>query len=314
MGSHTEIILRKSYSIICLTYVDKDLESRDIKFSVKLTGKTDIDLTFNFKDKKVMAYQRISISKGTFEILEREITDGHNINPKPKRKVLEELKALGNDCNEAVNKTLNAMNLFLHWENSKNLSGVLSLEWSVDGKDWKVCPIFMETVARFLNIVHLTENASEYIQQYLDGNGWEPFLALKYLNRAKNETEPSFKWIDTTIAAELAIKEFYIRACPQLEVLLLAIPSPPIHLLYGKIMKSFIEKESPKLKEIQNGVEKRNELVHKPKDLKITLEEATKYVEDIEYAIYHLLSILYGDKDSSINRIIKPNVQIIRKT
>ena len=55
-------------------------------------------------------------------------------------------------------------------------------------------------------------------------------------------------------AAELAIKEFYIRLAPQLETLLLEVPSPLLTKLHGSVMKSLINVKSPKLKEISKGV------------------------------------------------------------
>ncbi len=56
--------------------------------------------------------------------------------------------------------------------------------------------------------------------------GEEPLIAMTHLHRAVNEPLPRHKWIDATIAAELAVKEFLIRKCPELRSLLERLPSP----------------------------------------------------------------------------------------
>jgi len=91
----------------------------------------------------------------------------------------------------------------------------------------------------------------------------------------------------------LAIKEFLIRFKPEIATLLLEMPSPPLHKLYGDVLESFGLQRSPKVKEIAKGIEIRNKLVHRPEENIISSEEAIKYVQDIEVAIYHLLFSLY---------------------
>jgi intein/homing endonuclease len=91
----------------------------------------------------------------------------------------------------------------------------------------------------------------------------------------------------------LAIKEFLIRVKPELETLLVEVPSPPLHKLYGSVLESFGYGRSPKLKEIANGAARRNELLHKPEAKEVTVEDANQYVEDIEVAINHLFLLLY---------------------
>lgn len=77
-------------------------------------------------------------------------------------------------------------------------------------------------------------------------------------------------------------------------------------------MDSLIHVKSPKLKEIIKGVEIRNKLVHRPSEIKIDINDANKYVEDIEQAIYHLLSVLYSNEDEVIKRTLKPKVVLNR--
>jgi hypothetical protein len=242
--------------------------------------------------------------------LESEITDGSKLDPKIQDQIIHITK----DISYATNRTLNAMKYFFHWEHmGENLISSKGKYWSRDGIDWYTIPIILEVTVEVRSPFNLTENTSKYIQNYLNGDGWEPFLGLRHLYKAKNESDPRFKWIDATIAAELAIKEFYIRLVPQLETLLLEIPSPPLVKLYGPVMESFIKVRSPKLREIGKGVEIRNKLLHRPTIINIEANEAIKYVEDIEYAIYHLLSILYTDQDFVIKHKLIPNIEIIRE-
>jgi len=118
-------------------------------------------------------------------------------------------------------------------------------------------------------------------------------MALRHLHRARRESIPRYKWIDATIAAELAIKEFLIRVRPELQTLLIELPSPPLHKLYGPVLESFGYEKSPKLKEISKGAQRRNELLHRPSAEDATHEEASQYVDDIEVAIKHLFLMLY---------------------
>ena len=91
---------------------------------------------------------------------------------------------------------------------------------------------------------------------------------MRHLHRAKSENIAHHKWIDATIAAELAIKDVLSKANPDLELLLMEMPSPPLVKLYGVILEKHLGEKSPYLKRIKNGVEIRNRLVHKPYDEK----------------------------------------------
>jgi hypothetical protein len=150
----------------------------------------------------------------------------------------------------------------------------------------------------------LNEANAEAIQQYLDG-GFETFFALRHLHRAKSEHNPRYKWLEATIAAELAIKEFLIRKKPEIETLLLEVPSPPLHKLYGSVLESFTNQRSPKLKELAEGARIRNKLIHRPEKFEIKGENANKYVHDVEIAIGHLLSLLYPS-DPIMEKFFKP--------
>jgi hypothetical protein len=68
--------------------------------------------------------------------------------------------------------------------------------------------------------------------------GITPFVAMRHIYRATQEKNPNFKWIDATIAAELAIKEALIRKVPTLAAFIEHVPSPPLNKLYGELMES----------------------------------------------------------------------------
>lgn len=125
--------------------------------------------------------------------------------------------------------------------------------------------------------------------------GYRPLAGMRHLFRAMQEDEPRFRWIDTTIALELAIKEALIRKRPEIETLLLEMPSPPLEKLYGLIMKETFGVASPQIKAIREGAAKRNRLVHRPMGVVVTREEAAEYLRAAHQAIHHLFSMLYPE-------------------
>jgi len=122
-----------------------------------------------------------------------------------------------------------------------------------------------------------------------------PLIAMPYLHRAINENDPRHKWIDATIAAELAIKEFLTRMKPDLDPVISELPSPPPHKLYGKVMEELFGIKSPVVKSIDKGADIRNKLVHSHKPPTVTRQQAEDYVKDIEFAILHLRHMLDPD-------------------
>jgi len=59
----------------------------------------------------------------------------------------------------------------------------------------------------------LDQDDATLIEDFLS-KGKEPLLALTFLQHAIGENNPKYKWINATIAAELAIKEFLISLMP----------------------------------------------------------------------------------------------------
>lgn len=146
----------------------------------------------------------------------------------------------------------------------------------------------------------LSNESSAFLQQSIEA-GVVPLEAMKYLHRARIETVPHYKWIDATIAAELAVKEILCRAKPEIAPLLVELPTPPISKLYGRILKEYLGEESPYRNALVKGQEKRNELVHRPTKSRVDSQDANEYAQNVEAAIFHLLSLLYP-YDSLIDR------------
>ena len=183
-----------------------------------------------------------------------------------------------------------------NYEISEQLFSIKSKAWSEDGKNWKPLPSTISALFNVRGIPPLGSTEVKCIQNSLNNNV-TPLLAMRHLHRAMLEEISHHKWIDATIAAELAVKEVLMRCQPILETILLEVPSPPLDKLYGKILEKYLGERSPYLSIIRKGVEIRNKLVHRPNIEKIDGKEAIDYVQNIEKAIFHLLTLLYpGDK------------------
>jgi hypothetical protein len=195
----------------------------------------------------------------------------------------------------ATRKVLNTIKFCLSQSKlNEELFSVRGEYWSFDNANWKELPTRWKATLNSITSMSLDNTTEKNVQSYLISD-FEPFFALRHLHKAIKETNPRYKWIDATIAAELAIKEFLVRSRPELETLLLEMPSPPLDKLYGSVLESFTKQKSPKLTALREGARIRNKLVHRPNETKITHEQANSYVHDVEAAIYHLLSLRYPE-------------------
>ncbi|WP_394172380.1 hypothetical protein [Guptibacillus hwajinpoensis] len=180
---------------------------------------------------------------------------------------------------------------------------------SIDGESWnELTPISQLIIGPSTSPRILTDDTANIIQSYID-RGDEPFVALKHLHRARQTIISRHIWIEATIAAELAIKEFLIRYCPDIEYLLIELPSPPLDKLYGNVLEHYIGEKYPRYNKLGKGASLRNKLIHRPEELAITNKEATQYVELVEDAIYFLLRKLHPH-DSLINSASTAKIQL----
>ena len=165
-------------------------------------------------------------------------------------------------------------------------------EWSFDEVEWRRVPFKPYGFISHLAIGQLNRTTATHIQDLLSRNE-EALIAISYLHTAQAEHDCKYKWINATIAAELAIKEIIIRIDPKLESLLKEMPSPPLHKLYSSVLFDItgvgVDKHSKK--DLEEGAEKRNALVHRPESVAIKPQEAHKYVEFIDELITWLIEL-----------------------
>lgn len=295
------IHLKGCYTI--LGKISSHSKGQRLRFSVPLEDKPAVIVDIIPDENSVESFHEFEVSKEMWDVLQTDIYDGKDLS----EKLQTELSLMTSSISQATRKVLNLIKYcFSQVDLRENLFSVKGVYWSVDKAEWKRLPMIGVAIIDVLDMIPLNENTAKAIQEYLEC-GLEPFLALRHLHRAKNEDNPRYKWIDATIAAELAIKEFLIRMKPDIETLLLEVPSPPLHKLYGSVLESFTDERSPKLKELAKAAEVRNKLVHRPKDIHIDAQQCIKYVHDVEIAIYHLLTFLYP-KDPVVTRFYKPRV------
>jgi len=179
-----------------------------------------------------------------------------------------------------------------HFDLREGSYSVKSQGWRNVDDEWQELPIALSVSHESFSSRPLDERTHDAVQAALTA-GVLPLVAMRHLHRAKHESQPHHKWIDATIAAELAVKEVLCRAHPAMESMLIEMPSPPFSKMYGPLLKHYLGEESPFRKKLIAGQEKRNALVHRPSDLLIDQQEANDYVADVEAAIFHLLSLLY---------------------
>ena len=179
-----------------------------------------------------------------------------------------------------------------HFDLREGSFSVLSERWETSLGEQRDFPTTFSISHENFSNQPLNEVTHDAVQVALQ-NGVHPLIAMRHLHRAKQESQPHHKWIDATIAAELAVKEVLCRAHPGMELMLVEMPSPPFSKMYGSLLKHYLGEESPFRKKLISGQEKRNSLVHRPGSLEVDRQEANDYVDVVEGAIFHLLSLLY---------------------
>jgi hypothetical protein len=172
-----------------------------------------------------------------------------------------------------------------------------SFEWTDDLKNYYPVHVQFSTSwmgASLLNVV--PDNFLGELSKFIT-TGLPLYKAFRYLYQAYSEDDTRFKWINGTIAAEIAVKEFIGSFDEKLELLLLYMPSPPIDKMYKDIVKEFTGLElETKRKVLQDGANKRNDLVHKHKSVAPGLKETNIYLHQIEVAIFELYKAKYPDR------------------
>ena len=264
-------------------------------FSVPLRDKSPVIVEIIPNEKRVETFSKIEISSEIWNVFHNNL----DLKDLPDN-LRDEISEIYLNILNSVKKVLSLIKYCFRWVDlDENLISNIKIYWSIYKSNWKPFPSRISVTVDSRGFVLLNNESATDIQKYIQ-NDFKPFFALRHLHRAINENNPRYKWIDATIAAELAIKEFLIRREPCIKDLLLEVPAPPLHKLYGSILKKYNdEKKSPKVNELQKGAAIRNNLIHKPENTKISLKEADEYVHDVETAIYHLLYLLYKEDYNS---------------
>ena len=194
------------------------------------------------------------------------------------------------EIRSTVRNVLALLNYHLrHSDIRESFYSIKSERWKSSNSEWRDIPSTMHVSLENHSTWPLDERAHHAVQEALD-TGALPLVGMRHLQRAKYDSQPHYKWIDATIAAELAIKEILCRADPNLRPLLIEMPSPPFSKMYGSLLKHYLGQESPFRKQLIRGQEKRNALVHRHEIVRLDDQEAIDYVTVVERAIFHLLS------------------------
>ena len=201
-----------------------------------------------------------------------------------------ELSDLTHPIREAVRQFAGLLKQELHRYDIKDeLIGNLYYEWSLGDNQWFSIPRGLRVNVGLSSLGNLNAITAKSLQELLSENE-EGLVATSYLHQARNSMNRRYQWIYATMAAELAIKEILVKIEPKLQVILGTLPSPPLNKLYGDVLESVAEGvRSTGLSTLQNGAQKRNQLVHNPKSPTPTFNEVNEYIDFIEDRVKWLL-------------------------
>lgn len=281
-----KITVRGNYTIA--GKIEFRRESPVVEISLKTDDKIEVSLSINLVKQSIEATGEYEISAEFLNLLKQEV------HPEElPQNVAKEASTIRRHITSTIRHFLHAVKYCLKQVRlDENLFAIKSVTYSIDNENWRYLPgAKLSMTASSYSITPLDKESAIQIKNHL-ASGIEPFMALSFLQRAKKERHPKYKWIDATIAAELAIKEFLILIKPEVEAVLLEVPSPPLHKLYGSILETYTGQRSPVLKHIAEGARIRNKLVHRPEQIDIDLQQAIDYLKNVEIAIGHLLGII----------------------
>lgn len=307
-----QIYLKCDYGV--LGRLSRTREESEFTFTVPAKNNTQISVIVDTNESSAYSLYETEISDGLWDVIRNHELGGEDI----LECAWDELSQIERRMSNACRTVLNLVKYCLSQTDLKEelISGKGSY-WSRDGVEWRELPKRHNIIADIGSISPLYQPTAAAIQEYID-DAFQPLLAMRHLHRAQNEGIIRYKWIDATIAAEMAIKEFLIRHKPELKSLLVNLPAPPLQKLYGSVLQDYTGRRSPKLSAMAKGAEIRNKLIHNPaarvtKDpdkklgivqnstdgavtINISTEQAWQYVHDVEDAIRDLMERLYpGD-------------------
>lgn len=291
------VYFKVTYFMIKWNDFKTDMES--LVLTVPSENENEVTVNIFPNESKIESFHELCISMELLEALRNKKFDYRAINsegilddfedtnliPIP-NEIRHELVSIISNITNCTKKVISLFKYCLRIYQINTKIQNIYISWSFDKSNWQrimfsqsipICPIFL---------YNLNENMVQYIQDCLT-NGFEPFLALKYLHKALEEHDTNIKVINAATAAELAIKEFFIRIQPNIEIFLLEVPSPPLNILYGKILKEYTKEKYSRASKIKKLVEARNDIIHKPENLNLTELEAYNHIIEVEFAIYY---------------------------
>jgi len=130
-----------------------------------------------------------------------------------------------------------------------------------------------------------------------------PLLAFTILENSNQQNNLRQRWIGITIAAELGIKEFFVRTFPELEIMLNEMPSPNIRKMYGPLLEHYTGEKAPNLTSIQKGIEVRNSLIHNFTEKELNAKMLDKYSKEIKECLIFLQEKLTGSDSFTKNHV-----------
>ena len=156
--------------------------------------------------------------------LARELVSGKDINVSEKKILWNLFLSLGS-ANSLVLKMLEQE---LCTSELHTLTSGYS-KWSLDKSSWNDLSYTATLTGISVEPRYDLDNQwVSHLQALFDGFD-KPLDATEFIYEAKRAKGLRFKWIQATIAAELAIKEALIRLEPKIKIVLLELPSPPLH-------------------------------------------------------------------------------------
>lgn len=180
-------------------------------------------------------------------------------------------------------------------ELDKNFTSQGLPEWSIDEKEWFVIP--MKYRSKWIPsgpIYYLPPSLIEWFP-ILMKHGIRPFFAFNHLHKAFNEKDTRHQWINATISAELAFKEFLSVYDSKCASLITYAPTPPLDILYNQVLKEQTGEASPYSQQLISGASTRNKLIHRPNFKSPDKQATTEYLYMVQSAILHLQYLLYKE-------------------
>jgi len=200
-----------------------------------------------------------------------------------------ELSNITHPIKEAVRQFAGLLKQELHrYDMNDELIGNPYYEWSLGDNHWFLIPQGLSGTLITYSLDNLNVITAKSLQELLLENE-EALVATSYLHQARNSENRRYKWIYATMAAELAVKEILVRIEPKLQKIVETLPSPPLNRLYGDVLESIAGVRSTDLSTLQDGAQRRNQLVHNPRSPTPTFNEVREYINFIEDRVKWLL-------------------------